>query len=163
MQEMQKMWVWSLGQEDPLEKEMAIHSSILAWEIQWTEEPWGLQSMESQRVRHNTATKQQQHGNTGRYIDFMACVSAKSLQSCLTLCNPVDNSPPGSTVYGFLQARILEWVTMPSSGESSLSRDQTHVSGIAGGFFTTSTIWEAHRLYGPKLFTIYHMQLQILH
>ena len=50
---MQEMGVRSLGQEDPLEKEMATHSSILAWEIPWTEEPGGLQSMGSQRVRHN--------------------------------------------------------------------------------------------------------------
>ena len=42
-----------LGLEDPLEKEMATHSSILAWKISWTEEPYGLQSMGSQRVRHN--------------------------------------------------------------------------------------------------------------
>ena len=42
-----------LGQEDPLEKGMATHSSILAWRIPWTEEPGGLQSMGSQRVRHN--------------------------------------------------------------------------------------------------------------
>ena len=42
-----------MGQEDPLEKEMAIHSSILAWEISWTQEPGILQSMESQRVGHN--------------------------------------------------------------------------------------------------------------
>ena len=46
-------WVQSLGQEDLLEKEMAAHSSILAWEIPWTEEPGGIQSMGSQRVRHN--------------------------------------------------------------------------------------------------------------
>ena len=50
---MQEMWVQSLGQEDPLEKEMASHSSIPPWEIPWTEEPGGLQSMGSQRVRHN--------------------------------------------------------------------------------------------------------------
>ena len=49
----QEMWVRSLGQEDPLEKEMATHSSILAWEIPWTEEPGGLQSMGSQRVRQD--------------------------------------------------------------------------------------------------------------
>ena len=47
-QETQEMWAQSLGQEDPLEKEMATHSSILAWEIPWTEEPGGLQSMGSQ-------------------------------------------------------------------------------------------------------------------
>ena len=50
---MQEIWVQSLGWEDPLEKEMATHSSILAWEIPWTEEPGGLESMGSQRVRHN--------------------------------------------------------------------------------------------------------------
>ena len=53
------MWetrVRSLGQEDPLEKEMATHSSIHAWKIPWTEEPGGLQSMGSQRVGHNWAT-----------------------------------------------------------------------------------------------------------
>ena len=49
---MQESWVRSLGWEDPLEKEMATHSSILAWKIQWTEEPGGLQSMGSQRVGH---------------------------------------------------------------------------------------------------------------
>ena len=45
MQEMQEMWVQSLGQEDPLEEGVATHSSILAWRIPWTEEPGGLQSM----------------------------------------------------------------------------------------------------------------------
>ena len=44
----QEMWVQSLGQEDPLEKEMVVYSSILAWRIPWTEEPGGLQSMGSQ-------------------------------------------------------------------------------------------------------------------
>ena len=48
----QEMQVRSLGREDPLEKRMATHSSILAWQIPWTEEPGGLQSMGSQRVRH---------------------------------------------------------------------------------------------------------------
>ena len=58
VQETQETWVQSLGWEDPLEKEMATHSSILAWEIPWTEEPGGLQSMESQRVGHDLVTKQ---------------------------------------------------------------------------------------------------------
>ena len=49
----QEMWVQSLGREDPLEEEMATHSSILAWRIPWTEEPGGLQSMGSQRVGHD--------------------------------------------------------------------------------------------------------------
>ena len=50
---MQEAWVRSLGQEDPLEKAMATHSSILAWKIPWTEEPGGLQSMRSQRVGYD--------------------------------------------------------------------------------------------------------------
>ena len=55
----QDTWVQSLGKKGPLEKEMLIHSSILAWRIPWTVEPGGLQSMESQRVGH-LATKLQQ-------------------------------------------------------------------------------------------------------
>ena len=50
---MWETWFQSLGREDPLEKEMAIHSSILAWEIPWTEKPGRLQSMGSQRVGHD--------------------------------------------------------------------------------------------------------------
>ena len=53
---MWETWVWSLTWEDPLEKEMATHSSILVWRIPWTEEPGGLQSMGSRRVGHNWAT-----------------------------------------------------------------------------------------------------------
>ena len=57
---MQETGVRSLGREDTLEKEMATHSSILAWEIPWTEEPGGLQTMGLQRVGHDLATKQEQ-------------------------------------------------------------------------------------------------------
>ena len=53
---MQKSWVWSLGQEDTLQKGMATLSSVLAWRIPWTEKLGGLQSMGSQRVRHDWAT-----------------------------------------------------------------------------------------------------------
>ena len=58
-----------------------------------------------------------------------ACVL--SFQSCLTLCNPMDCSLPGSSIHGFLQARILKWVAMPSSKGLSRLRDQTHVSYIS--------------------------------
>ena len=57
---MKETQVQSLGWENPLENKMAIHSSILAWKIIWTEEPGGLQSMGLQRVGHDLATKQQQ-------------------------------------------------------------------------------------------------------
>ena len=50
---MQETWIQSLGREDPLEKEMATHSSILAWRIPWKEEPGGLYSIGSQRIGHN--------------------------------------------------------------------------------------------------------------
>ena len=55
----QETWVQSLGQEDPLKKEMATHSIILAWEIPWTEKPDGPQSMGVSRVSHNQKIKQQ--------------------------------------------------------------------------------------------------------
>ena len=58
-------------------------------------------------------------------------------QLCLTLCDPVDCSPPGSSVHGILQARILEWVAFPSSRGSSRPRNGTGVSCTAGGFFTS--------------------------
>ena len=66
-------------------------------------------------------------------------------QSCLTLCDPMDCSPPGSSVHGILQARILEWVAMPSSGESSQPRDQIQVSRIAGRCFT---LWATREAQG---------------
>ena len=56
----QEMQVWSLHREDPLKEEMATHSSILAWQISWTEEPRGLQSMGSQRAGHDSVSRQQQ-------------------------------------------------------------------------------------------------------
>ena len=64
------------------------------------------------------------------FISYCPCVHAKSLQLCPTLCGPMDHSPPGSSVHGILQARILEWVAMSSSRGSSQPRDQTRVSSI---------------------------------
>ena len=59
-------------------------------------------------------------------------------QSCPTLCDPVDCSPPGSSVHGILQAGILEWVAISSSRRP---RDQTRVSCTAGGFFTAESLF----------------------
>ena len=70
---MQEMRVQSLGQEDPLEKEMAIHFSILPWEISWTEEPGRLWFMGSQTVGHNLATKHTHtHTHTQYFMFFKA-------------------------------------------------------------------------------------------
>ena len=75
---------------------------------------------------------------TAQTLPFYICVfvHAQSLQLCPTLCNPMDCSPPGSSVYGILQARTLEWVAMPSCRGSSWPRDQTRISCIARRFFT---------------------------
>ena len=64
-------------------------------------------------------------------------------QSCAPLCYPVEYSPPGSSVHGILQARILEWVAISFSRGSSQSRDQTQVSCIAGRFFNLRVTREA--------------------
>ena len=77
------------------------------------------------------------------YSGEQECVCAKSLQLCPTLCDPMDCNPPGSSVHGILQARLLEWVAMPFSRESSRPRDRTHVSCgscIAGAFFTAEPL-----------------------
>ena len=63
--------------------------------------------------------------------------------SCLTLCDPMDCSLPGSSDHGILQARILEWIVIPLSRGSSQPRDRTQVSCITGRFFTNSAIREA--------------------
>ena len=65
------------------------------------------------------------------FLKIHACKHVKSLQSCLTLCNPMDCSPPGSSVHGILQARILKWVALPSSMGSSRPGDRTCVSHIS--------------------------------
>ena len=68
---------------------------------------------------------------------------AKFLQSCLTLCDPMDCSPPGTSVHGIVQARILEWAAISCSRRSSRLRDWTHASYIsctAGGFFTAKPL-----------------------
>ena len=73
-----------------LEMEMTTHSNILAWEFPWTEV-------------------------SGELVWSAAAAAAKSLQSCPTLCNPIDGSPPGTPVPGILQARTLEWVAISFS------------------------------------------------
>ena len=62
---------------------------------------------------------------------LVIAAAARSLQSCLTLCDPIDSSTPGSAIPGILQARTLEWVAMPSSRGSSRHRDRTLVSQVS--------------------------------
>ena len=135
---MWETWVQSLCQEDPLEKEMATHSSILAWRIPWTEEPGGLQSTGWQTVGRDWATNTSLQTSCFFPLQFVmlpvtpqvpynshsplspghlaaAAAAAKSLQSCPTLCDPIAGSPPSSPVPGILQARTLEWVAISFS------------------------------------------------
>ena len=77
------------------------------------------------------------------YIFVCAWVHVKLLQSCLTLCNAVDLSPPGTSVHGILQARRLEWVAISFSRGSSRPRDRTHFSHIVGRRFNLWAIREA--------------------
>ena len=115
----------------------------------WTGRPGMLRFMGSQRVGHDWATDL----IWSLIVDLQCCISfrciakwfryicelrAQSLQSCLTLCDPMDCSSPSSSVHGILQARILEWIAMPSSSGSSWPRDWTQVMSLAlaGGFFT---------------------------
>ena len=106
----QKTWVWSLGWEDPLEKEMATHSSTLAWKIPWMEEPGGLQSMGSLRVGHDWVTSLS-----------LSCIGegiGNPLQ-CSCLENPRDGRAWWAAVYGVTQSWIrLKWLSNRSSSRS---------------------------------------------
>ena len=146
---------------------MATHSSTLAWKIQWTEEPGGLQSMRLLRVKHNWATSLSLFtfihwrrkwqptpvflpGESQGRRSLVGCclwghteldtteATQQQQQSFPTLFHPMDY-----TVQGILQARILKWVAFPFSRGSSQPRDWTQVSRIAGGFFTSWATREA--------------------
>ena len=121
-----------------MEKEMATNSSVLAWRIPGMAEPDGLLSMGLHRVGQewsNLAAAAavgimwylsvvliyvSQYGIMVSLLHFglksnTAAAAAKSLQSCPTLCDPIDSSPPGSAIPGILQARTLEWVAISFS------------------------------------------------
>ena len=80
-------------------------------------------------------------------------------QPCLTLCNPVDCSPPGSSVHRIFHARMLEWVAMPSSRGSSQPRDQTQVSHIAGRFFTS---WDTRETLRRGILITYSQAVKLV-
>ena len=126
---MQETQVKFLSQDDTL----GTHSSILAWWIPWTEEPGELRSMGSQGVGDNWATNTHTSGRvhipnsfsdrgaqsnnleTTEKCTRSPAALAKSLQSCPTLCDPIDGNPPGLSVPGILQAGILVRVAISFS------------------------------------------------
>ena len=113
-------WIQSQAWEDDLEKEMATHSSILAWRIPWKEEPGGLQSMRSQksqtRLIDSPAAAVCIYGST-------SCRSCSGIQSCLTLCDPVDCSTPGFPVLHHLP-----------------ELSQTHIHGVGDAIWASRSL-----------------------
>ena len=110
----------------------------------WTGKPGTQQSIKSQRVRQLS-------------------MSAKLLQSCLTLCGPMDCSLPSSSVHGILRARILEWVACPPPGhlpKPGIKPMFLTYPAFAGRFFTTSATWEAQLSPHLELFR-FHLFLSI--
>ena len=80
-------------------------------------------------------------------MDSVVIMCGQLIQSCLTLCDPMDSCPPGSSVLGILLARILEWVAISSSGNLSNLGMEPESPALAGGFFTTSATREAPILH----------------
>ena len=121
----QEIWVPSLGQEDPLEKGLSTHSSVLAWRIPWTEVPGGLQFMGSLRVL---------------YCKLQRSLCHSVAESCSTLCNPMDCSTPGFPVLHHLpelaqtHVRWVSDVIQPSRPLSSPSPPALNLSQHQGLF-----------------------------
>ena len=140
---------------------MATHSSVLAWRIPGTGELGGLPSMGSHRVRHDwsdvaeTASqitwkislevniinhisypkKKKKKKRKDKFWNQEEKKESEIAQSCPSLCDPMYCSPPGSSIHGIFQTRVLEWVAISFSRLSSWPRDQTWVSCIAGKCF----------------------------
>ena len=103
------------------------------------------EGMSTERVTESETTERL---STAQYLLYVVCMHASLLQSCLTLYDPMDCSPPGSSVHGILHARILEWVAILFSRGSSRPRDWTWVFCIAGRFFT---IWTTREAQGGEI------------
>ena len=122
------MWDQSLGQEDPLEKEMAIHSSILAWKIPWTEEPGGLQFMGLERVGHD-----------------WACMHVMSYQLAQSLYKKQSYLIPRIFIYNFW--KVLWKPTEYTSGENL---GKGYLSGMVPWVSNTNT--EKHKTHHGNFF-----------
>ena len=131
-----------------LEKEMATHSSVLAWRIPGTEEPGGLPSLGLHRVGHDWSNLAACMCTLQIYTNstFLQRVKVKSLSCVQLFVTPWTVAYlPGSSVYGIFQARVLEWVAISFSRESSRPREWTRDSCIAGRCFT---IWATREAQG---------------
>ena len=94
------------------------------------------------------------------------CVHPKSLQSCPILCDPLESSPPGSSVHGMLQVRILECVAMPPPGDLSnlgIKPSSLMSLALAGRFLTTSSTWGAPKTVYVCLYKYMHIIIFKIH
>ena len=157
---MWETWVRSLGWEDPLEKEMATHSSTFAWKIPWMEKPGKLQFTGLQRVGHDWVTSLSLLCRTAsdsvRIVCVCVCVCvcaharARSVsQSCPTLCNPWTAACQDPLPICF-QARILECVAISYSRVSSWPKDWTLVPYIGRQILHHWATWEAKNLQSSR-------------
>ena len=121
MQEMQEKQVWSLGQEDPLEAEMATHSSILAWRIPWTEEPSRLQPMRWQRVRHSWMTEEQKHTHNTETTGHPSAHSR--IYETVFRNTDVSSGSRNRTAYGAAQGSEWSSLHIMGSVKSTLEKD----------------------------------------
>ena len=154
-QEPQVMWVVFQNWEDPLEKEMATHSSVLAWRIPRTEEPGRLQSMRSQSWTQLSCWARKSFPFTFCLRSVPACLAGLSPQSSPALCDPVDCSPPGSSIQGILQARRMEWVAIPFSRGSSPPRDGTCISYVLYHLYHLGSLLFKEILFKYKNLKVY--------
>ena len=142
MQEMPETQVQSLGQEAPLEEEMATHSSILAWKIPWTEESGRLQSVGSHRVRHDWTTE-----HTHMYIYACMLSHFSHVRFCVTLWTVAHQAPLSMEF-----SRLEYWNRLPFPPAGDLPNPGIEPASLmspalASRFFTTSATWEAMYIY----------------
>ena len=143
------MQVWPLGQEDPLEKEMATHSSILAWGIPWTEDPGGVQSMGSKRVRYDWSALAHAHRvlETGPFTDLPIMSINRSKCSYQLLFLVI--MPP------HLQVTVTKMHTDWNSVSPVLSERDSHASkwsGYSGVFIPKCGVglWKEHKIWSTE-------------
>ena len=139
---MQEAWVSSLGQEDPLEKGMATHSSILAWRIPLTEEP----------IVHGVSMSQTQLNDVHFHVQFLLSVFGGGglvAKLCPTLCDPVDCSSQAPLSVGFSRQEYWSGLPGPPPGDlpnSGIKPLSLAFPALVGRFVITSTTWEAQSL-----------------
>ena len=136
---MQETWVPSLDQEDPLEREMATHSNVLAWRIPWTEEPDGLQSMESQRVRQDWVTNTHTHTHTHTHTEQLWIKLLPIMNAYKQGHRPVSAVPCGYPDWSFCLVfwGFPWWLGLPTMQETqvrSLSQKDPLEKGVATHF-----------------------------